>query len=361
MRIALIIYGSIDSLSGGYLYDRKMVAYLRAQGDEVNIISLPWQGYSRHLAHNLDWNLKKRLEDLPVDILLQDELNHPSLFLLNRLIRARRRYPILSIVHHLRSNEEFPAFVRFLYRLVERAYLKGIDGFLFNSNTTRRSVESLIQRPAAGVVAYPAGDRFPSRDIRELISLRSQQNAPLRLLFIGNLIRRKGLHVLVAALELVKEAPWNLDVVGRVVDPTYEAEIRHQIQRAGLSGRVNFLGELDDTELPDLFLKGHILVAPSYYEGFGIVYLEGMAFGLPAIASSAGGAVEIVEDGINGFLLDPGDVKRLAGLIQKFCQDRESLRQMSLQALIRFRQFPSWDESAAKARQFLLYWKGSSP
>ncbi len=360
MRIGLIIYGSIDTRSGGYLYDRKLVAYLRAQGDEVNIISLPWQGYLRHLAHNFDQSLKKRLEGLPVDFLLQDELNHPSLFLFNQLIRTRRRYPILSIVHHLRSNEEYPGFVRLGYRLVERAYLKGVDGFIFNSNTTRRSVESLLGRPAAGVVAYPAGDRFPTRDITESILLRTQKNEPLQLLFVGNLIRRKGLHVLIAALELVKEAPWNLEVVGRVVDPAYEAEISYQIQRAGLSGRVNFLGELDDVEMPELFLKSHVLVAPSYYEGFGIVYLEGMAFGLPAIASSAGGAVEIVEDGVDGYLIDPGNVKRLASLIQKLCEDWEGLRQMSLQAFLRFRQFPSWDESAAKVRQFLLDWKGSS-
>ena len=54
MRVGLVIYGSLETLSGGYLYDRKLVDYLRRQGDEVQIISFPGQDYARHLLHNLD-------------------------------------------------------------------------------------------------------------------------------------------------------------------------------------------------------------------------------------------------------------------------------------------------------------------
>ena len=79
MKIGLIIYGSIDTLSGGYMYDRMMVEYLRAQGDTVEIISLPWRNYAAHLTDNFSFKLLPNL-----DILIQDELNHPSLIGANR-------------------------------------------------------------------------------------------------------------------------------------------------------------------------------------------------------------------------------------------------------------------------------------
>ena len=83
MRVGLLIYGSLETLSGGYLYDRKLVQYLREQGDHVEVISLPWRGYARHLSDNLSPSLLGKLLDLSVDVLIQDELNHPSLAWLN--------------------------------------------------------------------------------------------------------------------------------------------------------------------------------------------------------------------------------------------------------------------------------------
>ncbi len=52
MKIGFIIYGSLDTLSGGYLYDRKLVEYFRSQGDTVEIISVPWRNYAAHLTDN---------------------------------------------------------------------------------------------------------------------------------------------------------------------------------------------------------------------------------------------------------------------------------------------------------------------
>lgn len=62
MRVGLIIYGKLDTISGGYLYDRQLVRYLRQQGDEVQLISLPWTWYGRHLLHNIDPALLQQLQ-----------------------------------------------------------------------------------------------------------------------------------------------------------------------------------------------------------------------------------------------------------------------------------------------------------
>src|SRR5215211_2145573 len=113
MKLGLVIYGSLETLSGGYLYDRKLVENLRAQGDTVEIISLPWRNYAAHLTDNL-WF---RLPPQNFDILIQDELNHSSLILANR---QKHPYPIISLVHHLRASELRPAWQNVFYRMIEK-------------------------------------------------------------------------------------------------------------------------------------------------------------------------------------------------------------------------------------------------
>ena len=108
MRIGLIIYGSLDTLTGGTLYDRLLVEHLRRQGDQVDVISLPWRTYGRHLGDNFSGNLYGRLRQAPLDALLQDQLAHPSLVWLNHRLRRYVCCPILTIVHLLRCSEPRP-------------------------------------------------------------------------------------------------------------------------------------------------------------------------------------------------------------------------------------------------------------
>ena len=158
MKIGLIIYGSLDTLSGGYLYDRQLVASLRDQGCQVDVLILPWQDYPSHLRHNLRLAWAQEIAATHYDILLQDELNHPSLFLLNHLLRRLSSAPILSVVHPLRIAEDHSVRLMPLYRGVERAYLRSVHGFIYNSRTTRASVEPVLGGEMPHVVAYPAAD-----------------------------------------------------------------------------------------------------------------------------------------------------------------------------------------------------------
>jgi len=367
MRIGLVIYNSLDTLSGGYLYDRKLVEYLRPCGDEVEIISLPYRNYAIHLIHNLQSLIPNHLH---FDLLLQDELNHPSLFLLNRFVK--HRFPIISIVHHLRLSEQRPTWQNMAYRVIERAYLNSVDGFIFNSETTKHSVENVIARSRnaatkqsqfqteiashptdarndvlRSIVAYPSGDRFNTTITPEQIRARSTQT-PFKILFVGNLIPRKGLHTLLDALGKIK-SDWELVIVG---SPTLDRHYTESIQNR-LTSQIKMLGSLNNDQLAQQFAKSHVLVVPSEYEGFGIVYLEGMGFGLPAIATTSGGAGEIITHGENGFLIEKDDSESLAEHLQSLIFNLDLLTQMSLSALERFKRHPTWEESMERVREFL--------
>jgi glycosyltransferase involved in cell wall biosynthesis len=345
MHIGLVIYGSLDTLSGGYLYDRKLVEYLRSQGDSVEIISLPWRNYAAHLTDNISFRLPKYF-----DILIQDELNHPSLIVANQ---GKHPYPVISLIHHLRCSELRPNWQNVFYRIIEKKYLGSVDGFIFNSRTTQGVVNNLIEKPTPSVIAYPPTDRFGAQLSEDEIRKRAK-NRELRILFLGNVMYRKGLHTLVEAVKDLKSKV-SVDVVGSLTsEPTYTKLMQEIIARHDLSSFIFLPGSLDNEPLIEKLKQAHVLVVPSSYEGFGIVYLEGMGFGLPAIGTTAGAAGEIIEHGKTGYLIAPDDSKALAGHLRSLTEDRDLLTRLSLNARMRYLRQPSWVETAQGIRNFLL-------
>ena len=347
MKIGLLINGSLDTISGGYYYDRRLVSSLQEAGHQMQVFSIPRRSYAANLAGSRSYRLPVGL-----DLLLQDELAHPA------LIPANRRphpYPLISLVHHLRSSEERPGWLNLCYRLVERSYLRSLDGFIFNSRTTRQAVQALVGDRAASVIAYPPCDHFSPGLSQAAVTGRARQAAPLRLLFLGNVIPRKGLHTLLLAISGLPVHSVSLDVAGSLkADPGYARRVMRQA--AGLAQRaaITFHGILADASLQKKLEQAHVMVVPSSYEGFGIVYLEGMAFGLPAIGTSAGAASEVITPAENGYLIRPGDAVSLAAHLMTLLVDRSLLAQLSLNALESYRRQPPWQQTAENINQFLL-------
>lgn len=353
MKVGLIIYGSLDTVSGGYLYDRKLVQYLRQQRDEVVVFSLPWLSYGRQLTQNFWHHFAQQIVQAELDILLQDELNHPSLFLRNRWLKRQIAYPLISIVHHLRSSERHPLGLLWVYKLIERSYLRSVDGFIFNSQTTQQVVTELVgSRPS--VVAAPGGDRFQAHLTKADITGRAQSPGPLRLLFVGNVIPRKGLHTLLTAVAHLPCDKWRLDIVGDItIAPAYVRQLQEQINQSRCAENVVWHGRVPDEVLVDNMANSHLLVVPSQYEGFGIVYLEGMGFGLPAIGTRHGAASEIIDDGVNGFLITTENSTQLSEHIQQLHENRTYLDVLSQQALQTYHEKCGWVDGHRAIRRFL--------
>ena len=345
MKIGLLIYGSLDTVSGGYFYDRKLVEYLHAHGETVEIVSLPWRNYALHLSDNIRFRLPTGL-----DLLIQDELNHPSLLCANA---GRHKYPVISLIHHLRSSEKYSGLERWFYQLIEKKYLGSVDGYIYNSNTTRNVVTGLVNKELPSILANPPTDRFGKPKPTDFVIQRATLPGPLRIVFVGNIIPRKGLDTLLQAIHL-QQADFTLEVIGSLgSDPVYAREIRQLVRDLGLSNLVTFYGALETQGMIEILEKAHVLVVPSSYEGFGIVYLEGMAFGLPAIGTTAGAAAEIIQDGQTGFLIRPGDVRTLGTKLADMAGDRELLGRLSVQALERYGIQPAWEETADRIHKFL--------
>jgi glycosyltransferase involved in cell wall biosynthesis len=137
------------------------------------------------------------------------------------------------------------------------------------------------------------------------------------------------------------------------MEPEYGAAIKGQVRQAGLESQVDFWGVLDEKRLASLLHEQHVLAVPSFYEGFGIAYLEGMGFGLPAIASTAGAAGEIISHRQNGFLVPPGDPAALTECLEVLYHSPDLRAKMGGAALARYHTHPTWRETGMASRDFL--------
>ncbi len=355
MKLGFVIYGSLATMSGGYLYDRKLVAYLRSRGDQVTVISIPTGHYLPHLLDNLTFRLPSGF-----DVIIEDELAHPSLLAANRAASSEdgSATPLVSLVHNLHSSERRAAWQNSIYKQIERRYLESVDGYIVNSTVTEDSIARLVDTRKPCVLAPPGGDRLGCLSF-EAIKQRLLRNGPLRLVFLANVVPLKGLHVLIEALRRLPGGLCTLDVAGSLeVGASYAARMRRETVASATP--VTFHGVIEGQALVDLLTRSDLLVIPSYYEGFGIAYLEGMAFGLPAVGTTAGAIPQMIQNGLNGFTIEPGDTAALEALIRKLADDRPLLQRLSIQAREYFGTQPTWDDTGGVIRDFVLEMLGGT-
>ncbi len=353
MRVGLVIYGSLDALSGGYIYDRQLVSHLESKGHPVEVVSLQKRSLPGNLADNLSPGLLRTLRSAEADVWLQDGLCHPSLFWINRRIRKLSSAPVVGLVHQVLSARCDLSGFQALCTGLERRFFHSLDGFVCNSRTSRDFIQGSLGLDRPCLVATPGGDRLGRATPRE-VEERCRASGPLRLLFLANVLPGKGLHRLIQALALLPPDTARLTVAGREdLEPGYVQGIKSHLVQAGLSEEVRFAGALRGNELSRSLREHHLLALPFSQESFGIAYLEGLAFGLPALGSTQGAAREIIVPGGNGELIPPGDYGFLAEVLLRLHQDRELLRTMSYRALEDFGLHPTWSESLERVRHFL--------
>ena len=126
-------------------------------------------------------------------------------------------------------------------------------------------------------------------------------------------------------------------------DKYYKKILNRKIRTYGMSKRIIFKGRLEEEYLSEKYRTSDILIVPSLYEGYGMVVREGMSFGLPIVASNVGGIPEQINDGIEGFLVQPGDSKVLAEALRKLIMDPGLRKQMGKKSYKRATELPTWD------------------
>lgn len=237
------------------------------------------------------------------------------------------RVPTLLHIHG-GSFPEFAAGLPRPIRLVLRTTLRRVTRLVAITRETQVFLETHVR--GDGVVYLPNFVHVPAGPPRRR---ERSCSSPIRFLFVGWMIRAKGVEELLEAASSIKDAEFVL--VGPFSED-YEAELRDRIRAAG--EHVRLLGPRDHAEVMQLYAEADVFVLPSHREGFPMVILEAMAAGLPVVATKVGAITDAVRDGIDGFLIDAKDGKALAERLGRFVRDPELCATLGANAFSRVRE-----------------------
>ncbi len=170
--------------------------------------------------------------------------------------------------------------------------------------------------------------------------MRAPSSGPLRLIWCGRVQEQKNLPAGIAALAPLAGRDWTLEVVG---DGPQRAEAMARAERAGLGQQVIFHSWMEAAEVEARMRMADALFLPSLSEGLSLVTVEALRAGLAFVASCIPGVTDVVADGVNGLLFDPGDAADIAAQVERLMDDRAMLACMQAQSLERR---PAFDERA---------------
>jgi glycosyltransferase involved in cell wall biosynthesis len=337
--IAFVTAGPIEQITGGYLYDRRIVEGLRAQGRTVTLIPLA----GRHPDPDAEslGAADRQLGRLGPDVVLViDGLAAPACL---ATLRSRRDLRAILLAHHplgLETGLE-PALASRLQAL-ECRVIGLARGAICPSPASAKAVVEMGM-PAAKVHVIPPGLDPVSRPPVP------KSTGPVRLLSVGTVIPRKGHALLVEALARLVDRDWHLTIIGSLdPDPATASALKQAIEHHGLGDRILLAGEHPPDTLAEAYRAADIFVLPSFHEGYGMVYAEAMAHGLPIIATNAGAIPETVP-GTAGLLVPPGDIEALMEALGRLIRDSALRRDLGRAGAAYARGLPDWP---IRARDF---------
>ena len=234
------------------------------------------------------------------------------------LTQPIHRRPIITT---LRGSDVYKAKKSGPFSLLHR---KSIQGSSFTVGVSQ-TMTAELRRQHPGLadkirfVSDGVDDAFYALPVeRHRLSLSS-----FKLLFVGSLIPRKGLDVLLKALAKIKaQSAWTLTVAG---DGPEKGNLRSLATDLGIAPGIRFLGNIPPTRIPKLMRDHYLFILPSYWEGRPSVVHEAMAAAMPVLATDIDGTSELVQHGKTGWLVPPGDVNALSGALDDIIGGKRNL------------------------------------
>jgi glycosyltransferase involved in cell wall biosynthesis len=336
-HIAFAVPGDLTTLTGGYVYDRRIIAELKRLGWPVTRLNVgegyPWPSQATLAI------AKARLQSVPDnDPIIIDGLAFGVLP--DVALKLRERHPLVALVHlPLALEFGLTAQQSALLRESERAALQSAARVIVTSDTTARHLIGHYGVSSELIVVAPPGvDRAPIA--------RGSNNGTVQLLSIGAVVPGKGFDLLVRALATLAELPWRLWIVGdRSRDMRTVAALDDDIARFGLAERIKVFGSVGRCHLEQFFDGADLFVLASRYESYGMAYTEAIAHGLPVIGTTAGAIPDTIPAEA-GLLVPPDDQDALASALRCLIERREERLKIAAGARRAISQLPNWIDAA---------------
>jgi glycosyltransferase involved in cell wall biosynthesis len=278
-------------------------------------LSLPKRKFSEKRSIYFNPTLLPRLVQLRPDVVVAYEFSIPSMTALLYARLARR--PLLIWSECTTVSDRFLTAGQ---RWTRSVIIPRVQGFFGTSASACRNLEALGAAP----------DRVLEAPQVHQVGWIAQETARIRgtpdgagetILFVGSLIERKGIRLLLEAFARVgaRRPAARLRIVG---EGPLRRRLEREAARLGIAGRVDFAGFVEPTQIPAQYAEAGLFVLPTLEDTFAVVIVEAMAAGVPVICSPFAGVSTYLRDGEDAFVADPNDTELLAARIDRLLEDR---------------------------------------
>ncbi len=334
--IALLVPGPFDTVSGGYLYDRRVVEGLRARGATVTVVELA----GRHPLPDAaaEEAARAAITALPPETrIVVDGLGLPAFAPLGAALAGRGA---VALIHHPTALEKGLAEA-------DRAALKARERDLFprmarlvatSPLTARRLAEEFGADPGRIGVVEPGTDPAPRAT--------GSGGPEVAILSVGTLTPRKGHDVLMRALAGLPDLDWRLTLVGdETRDHVHARGLRALAEELGIAQRVAFAGAVPEARLAALYHRADLFALATWWEGYGMAAAEALARGLP-VAVTAGGAIAELVPVACSVISPPGDTVSFTKALRRVIFDEGLRAEMADAAWAAGQRLPRWEDRA---------------
>jgi glycosyltransferase involved in cell wall biosynthesis len=343
MRAALIVPAPFDAVSGGYAYDRRIVAGLREAGHAIRVIELAGQ-------HPLTDDLAREAACAAWDSIADDErpiidgLALPAFAGLDDALSARSA---IGLIHHPTALETgFGANDRASLLALEKRLLPRLARIVTTSETTAEQLAATfaVDRDRIKVIV-PGTDDAPR--------CLGSDGPTCHILAIGTLVPRKGHDVLLRAVARLFDLDWRLIIVGAADhDPVHARLLNALAEELGIARQVDFAGEVTGDALEVLWQKADLFALATHWEGYGMAIAEALKRGVPVAVSDGGAAGKLVTE-MSGVVCPVGDWINLSKALRRMIFGAELRYEMAEAAWQVGQTLPDWQTQMREFAQAL--------
>jgi glycosyltransferase involved in cell wall biosynthesis len=333
--------GDLSALTGGYAYARKLLEHWPREQGEIQHIALP-DGFPFPSQDDIEASAAliagaaAQAQDRAVALI--DGLAYGAMP--ENAIRLLP-LPVVALVHHPLGletglgSEDAAALLKSEARALALAF-----GVVATSRATARTIrEMFVMEPSRIAVAEPGLTRAPR-------AKGSAGRGPSHIVSVGSVTPRKGCGVLIDALSLLRDVPWRATIAGSLDrDPATARQVQDMARQSGLQDRIRFTGPLSEAGVMRLYGEADIFALASHYEGYGMVFAEAMARGLPIVCSGSGAVRETVPAAA-GLHVEAGDAQAFAAALRRMLEDEPFRQACAEAAYVHAQGLPDWDETA---------------
>tara|TARA_R100001143_G_scaffold40539_1_gene37012 strand:- start:64 stop:1146 length:1083 start_codon:yes stop_codon:yes gene_type:complete len=339
LPLYFVFPGDLDTPTGGYHYDRRLISELRALSKEVIPVALSDRFPTPDQDALVD--AEQKLSAIPDDA--QVMMDGLAMGVMDQIVsRHARRLCLIALCHHPLSLEAgLNAAQQDALHHSEKRSLHCARATVVTSPHTAEILRTQFDLDTNSIlVACPGTDRS---------EFAPCLGSPPQLLTVASLTRRKAHDVLIESLASLTDLPWQARFVGGDhFDREWAQQLQAQVNQQQLARRIDFVGAVDNLQ-PE-YQQADLFVLPSRFEGYGMVFAEALAAGLPVIAARAGAVPDVVPASA-GILVPADDAEALAAALRKVLSDstlRQDLQSGARQAALAL---PGWRDSALLVQQ----------